>query len=164
MPLTGNTKKAVNQSITEYNGELMTIINMINIEKNEFSAFYEILKNYYDDLNILFSKVTDMIKNINENIDGLTPALQFSNLSVQEMENLIKIITKFISIHKYEIEKINDSFDDNAKKDIYKNLLAEIKADITTESEVDLIHQLAQKKDLGLPDNGKKTEKHIELF
>jgi hypothetical protein len=163
IPITNDTKKTVNSSITEYNNELMTIINMIKTEKDEFRAFYEILKNYYNDLDNLFTSVSDVICDINENIDGLTPVFQFANLSVQEMGNIIKIIDKFNN-NQEDIASLSSSLDDDSKKKIISELITDIKTEISTESEISTINGLYEQYGLITDKIAQKKMEGIELF
>jgi methyl-accepting chemotaxis protein len=163
LPLTKQTKDIVNSSISEYNNELMNIINMINMEKDEFKGFYEILKNYYNDLNSLFSSVTDVINDINKNIDGLTPLFQYSNLTVQEMGNIIKMIDNNLIDNKSEND-ILAAMDEKIRKELVEKILSSISKVITTESEVNLINELSDKNNLNVESIKKKNNNGIEIF
>ena len=164
LPITKDTRKTVDLSFSEYNKELFNIIKMINEEKDEFRVFYETLKNYYNDLNKLLKWVSDVIVNINKNIDGLTPVFQFSNLSIQELENLTRMISLVMSENKNRIDTLIKSADKEKTKKYEIEILSILRKSITTESEIKLLNELAKQAGYEMEKIEKKVEHGVELF
>lgn len=164
VPLIKETKKIVSTVLGNFEKEFNSIIEKVNIEKNEFQVFYNLLNNYYDEINLIFSGISEVSDNINQNIDKITPVFQTSNLTSQEMANLIRINNILQSDIKVLIENILTSVDVEVKNAAVEKILTNIKKEITTESEIDLLNKIVEKYNLNKEFTIKKKNNDIELF
>jgi len=164
VPMIKNTKETVSQVLNDFNVKCNEVINKINNSKKEFVNFYELLKNYYNNLNSLFTSVSDIIIQINNNIDSITPVFQNSNLTIQEMENLNKFIMSFLDENNSVINSTIKKLTDEEKNNYLKKLTEKLAKIITTESEIKVLNEILKKFGFDEFKYSKNNDLDIEMF
>ena len=157
--------KSIAQNVSrEFDQSSKHIIQMLYVENNEFDAFYKTLKDYHDDFNLIFQKVTTLIEEITYHVDKFNPIFQVHDISVQAMGNLNTIISQFLSNNKDDVDKIIQSSREHDKNEIMLKLLEATEKIITTDDEIDVINRIAEKYELTHKVIIKEKEKEIEFF
>ncbi|MCK4798926.1 MAG: hypothetical protein KAT05_16240 [Spirochaetes bacterium] len=157
-----NTKNLAAKAMEEFEKQGMEINKKIDLQKSGFEVFYIMLTNYYEDFNKVFSLVSDLTKDINVHIDKFNPIFQLHDSSVQELENLNKMITRFLQDNKEEMSKIIQATDEDKKNKILNKLLFNIEERITTDMEIVVVNKISEKYNLNR--NIKINNINIEMF
>jgi hypothetical protein len=136
----------------------------INKQINDFNIFYTLLQDYYNEFNIIFTSVNELTTNIEQHITRFNPIFQFQDMSVQELDNLNKIITKFLTDNKELIEQIMTLASTEKKKKILSELLAFIEKKLTTDAELEVLANVMKRNNLDININLKKEAISVEIF
>jgi methyl-accepting chemotaxis protein len=163
IPLIQETNGIITKTLENFEGGRKNIVDKISSQKNEFDIFYDILTNYYQDFNKIFSFISKVITDVNMNIDNLVPIFHLSNLSLQEMENLNKMVQIFLNKHHADIAKSMQSTSEEEKKLIFNSLISAFNKETTTEKELDVINRIFEKMGFEKIDI-KRTDKTVEIF
>lgn len=164
LPNINESKSMAARILANFEIECNEIIDKVNNQKDEFNLFYQRLSDYYNDLNSILASVSDVINQINENTNKIIPTFQMSNLTIQELENLDKIMIKFLESNKDHMELIIKSVNEEKKIEILENTLGFINKIITTKSEVELLNKIIEKFNLDKNRFVMKSDKDVELF
>lgn len=157
--------KTIAQNVShEFDQSSKHIIQMLYVENNEFDAFYRTLKDYHDDFNVIFNKVTTLIEEITYHVDKFNPIFQVHDISVQAMGNLNTIISQFLSNNKDDVDRIIECSREHDKNGIMRKLLEAMEKIITTDDEIKVINRIAEKYELMNKVIIKEKEKEIEFF
>lgn len=163
IPMIKETNTMIDSALKNFEASSKNVVEKINNQKTEFNVFYDILTNYYNDFNKIFSVIAVIIQDVNLNVDNLVPIFHLSNLSLQEMENLNKMISVFMAKYENDIKKHIQDMTFEEKKMMLDELILSFRKETTTEKELDVINRIFVK--LGFEEvDLKKTKSNVELF
>ncbi|MBN2738404.1 MAG: hypothetical protein JXR70_15585 [Spirochaetales bacterium] len=156
-------------TIFEFNKGISDVIDRINKQRIDFEMIYKMLQNYYNDFKDIFETVSQFIREVNDNINKFNPIFQLHDISIQQMENITRIINHFLLEEDHHTQNLMDqSFvtpGENLNKEILTHIVGDIEKRITTDLEISLLNKFTKKyglnKFIKLKD---KSEGEIELF
>jgi methyl-accepting chemotaxis protein len=146
--LINESKIMVEKTIYDFNTSSKEITGKVDRQKKEFNIFYDILEGYYENFNTIFKSVSELTDKIADHIDKFSPIFQMHDISIQELGNLNKMITKFLHDNKDIITSMNAITDKNVKDGILQDLLGSIEKKITTSNEIIVINNIYKRYDI----------------
>ncbi len=145
MNLINEAKNSSRETIKDFEKESKELTKIINIQMDEFKIFYDLLKNYYDSFNSIFLFVTKLTDNIDLHINKFNPIFQLHDISIQELENINLIISKFQNDNTGELDNIISNTDKEIIDKILYELISFIEKKVTTNIEIDTINKIIKK-------------------
>jgi|GEM_PF-2217601 len=158
-----NTKNIALNTISNFEQRRKNTTDRMNLQKNEFESFNNLLKEYYSEFNDIFSSISILTDNINEHINKFNPIFQLHDISVQQLGNLDIMIDQYLKDNREEMDKIIKQIDIQKKKQILNKLFTFIEKKITTDEELEVLNNLSKKYNLE-KEVIKTSEQRIELF
>ncbi|MBN1411746.1 MAG: hypothetical protein JW969_12940 [Spirochaetales bacterium] len=165
--LTSNARKKAEDAVGGFNVEMETLLHRISGQRREFDDFYALLNAYYEDFKLLFSLVDEMSENIDLHIKKVNPVFQLQDIAVQQINNLKKIVDfNEAGCRKNGLlDYMFNTIDPEIKKQVLSKIIAEVGEIVTTESELGVLNEIAEKHKLdawSMVQGGKSGE--LELF
>lgn len=165
--LISESKEQSNKTLANFEKDFSTINEKMNFTKDEFTDFYNILRQYYDDFNTIFNMVSDITSSINNHIGKFNPVFQMHDISIQEMGNVNKIVNKILDAnnHNMNIHSIIENTDETKKKQALNAFLDIVESKVTTNSEIKVVNAMIKRYGLDrqvTPDF--KSTDEVEFF
>lgn len=164
VPIVKDVTDVLMETIHKFDDSRSKIIRMMENQNEKFNNFYTLLDSYYNEIKAMFSKTSRMIEEVHKHIDKLVPVFNKSNLSVQILENILRM-TKGIMI---DILERNKSLENELNTSKNKAYISEILTDAisltTTEEELGIMKKIANTFHIDLPQVKRKQKVDIEFF
>ncbi len=164
LPVMQITQTIIIDLADEFDKGYGVILEKLTSARKQSKLFYDGLSIYHDDLNNLFLYVENLLNGINKDINIISPIFQSSNLAVQQIDNIKRIMELSMSKRKGTMEFIFEEYDKEKLKLRYEEMIEGVKKIITTDPEVQTINGIIKAKNLGNSITKNRKEDTIELF
>jgi methyl-accepting chemotaxis protein len=175
--LSGNTfnfLKEINNTVMEsrnvleninldFAGREKELIKTINDQDMFAGGCYNIFENYYNNFYDIYNQFQLFTEILSEKIEKISPVLQIHEITIQEIENLTKIVNDLINDNLNQINKINNQNIEFNEKDILA-FIEKIRNRLTTSREFESLKKAISDKGLKLDIDLKIDTKEIEFF
>jgi methyl-accepting chemotaxis protein len=140
-------KQTASTTIQRFGIDDLFIQEKLKFHREEFVAFYDLMKSYYEDFNGIFSLVNSTTNEINSHIAKFNPVFQYHDIAIQQLQNLGKIIKEIIEEQKTDADmaRIIESTENGIKQKILDTILLKAEKTISTVHEIRLINDFAEK-------------------
>jgi methyl-accepting chemotaxis protein len=160
----GQAKEIANQISSDFHGQCQQVTDDINNQITSFNTFYTLLQEYHNEFNVIFTSVHDLTESIDTHINRFNPIFQFQDMSVQELDNMNKVITKFLTDNREIIDKVLKLVDEEKKKKILTELLSFVEKKLTTDAELMVLDGIYDRHNLEKKRNIQPKDVSVELF
>lgn len=152
------------ETVHKFDESRSKIIQMMRKQNENYNSFYSLLDSYYHQITAMFSKTSSMIAEVERYIDKLVPVFNKSNLSIQILENILKMTKELMKDFEEPFKRKGKELYAEENRAFFNKILTEITAMTTTEEELKIIKRIADIFHLDIPQIKKMESKDIELF
>jgi methyl-accepting chemotaxis protein len=154
----------VTETMKEFSTEGEQLSKGIRGQQKEFSVFYSVLESYSNNFQSIFASVNKLIEEIDVHIRRFNPLFQLHEVSVQEMENLNKIISEFLNDQRGEMNTLMEGFTEEARRERVKTLIREFEKKTISRFEMQVLEKIIERYDFKKEMATSKKGSDIEIF
>lgn len=140
----------------------------VNIHRDDqqkgYEGFYDVLVEFYNRFDEVFNEISKGTEAANKHIDGVAPMIQLHDALVQEVDNISQMLKKLNSSYTDVIDSTIEKLNTTELNSLLNNLVTKFEEQITTDGEVEVLGNFAQKHKLTRKKKIEKVEQEIEFF
>jgi hypothetical protein len=151
-------------TVKDFGAESRLLGEKIKVQQNDFSVFYSILSDYTETFKGIFGSVSRLIGDIDVHIKSLNPLFQLHEISVQEMDNLNKIISEFLSSQRGEMDTAIVGVESGEHRDFLLAVIREYERKTISQFEGGVLEKIIRQYGLEKDFHPHEESKEIEIF
>ncbi len=133
-------------------------------QQNEFTVFYTILGEYSEHFRGIFESFAELIAEIDTHIKNLNPLFQLHEISIQEMENLNKIISDFLGDQRSEMDTATGGINEEERKEHLRRLIREYERKIISKFEIGVLEKVVGQYDVAKEFSFENNSQEVDYF
>jgi methyl-accepting chemotaxis protein len=151
-------------TVRQFSAEGEQLARGIRSQQDDFGALYNILTSYSEHFQSIFSSVNRLIADIDVHIKRFNPLFQLHEVSVQEMENLNKIISDFLNEQRGQMTALIEGLSDESRHANLAKLIRDFEKKTISRFELQVLRKIVERYDFGSEMELAKATDEIEIF
>ncbi len=151
-------------TVRQFSAEGEQLARGIRSQQDDFGALYNILTSYAEHFQSIFSSVNRLIADIDVHIKRFNPLFQLHEVSVQEMENLNKIISDFLNEQRGQMTALIEGLSDESRHANLVKLIRDFEKKTISRFELQVLQKIVERYDFGSEMELAKATDEIEIF